>query len=61
MNQLVHILADRSPASVAAAGGRASYRCFELFTGQIRNPHTRRAYARAVQEAGVLGRELLCT
>ena len=31
----------------AAAGARASYRFFEFFTAQIRNPHTRRAYARA--------------
>jgi hypothetical protein len=27
-----------------------SYRFFEFFTAQIRNPNTRRAYARAVQE-----------
>jgi len=25
----------------------ASYRFFEFFTANIRNPHTRRAYARA--------------
>ena len=29
---------------------RASYRFLEFFTAQIRNPHTRRAYARAVTE-----------
>ncbi len=38
---------------VAAVGARASYRFLEFFTAQIaqiRNPHTRRAYARAVTE-----------
>jgi integrase family protein with SAM-like domain len=40
----------RAPALVAAAGGRASYRLFEFFTAQIRNPNTRRAYARAAVE-----------
>ena len=29
---------------------RASYRFFEFFTAQIRNPNTRRAYARAAVE-----------
>src|ERR1700731_913803 len=43
-------LADRAPALVAAAGERASYRFFEFFTAQIRNPNTRRAYARAAVE-----------
>jgi site-specific recombinase XerD len=38
------------PALVAAAGDRASVRFLEFFAGQIRNPHTRRAYARAVGE-----------
>jgi hypothetical protein len=50
MNQLVPILASHAPALVAAAGARASYRFFEFFTANIRNPHTRRAYARAVQQ-----------
>lgn len=50
MTQLVPILAERAPALVAAAGERASYRFFEFFTAQIRNPHTRRAYARAAVE-----------
>jgi|HubBroStandDraft_6_1064221.scaffolds.fasta_scaffold704365_2 hypothetical protein len=36
-------LADRTPALVAAAGARASYRFLEFFTAQIRNPNTRRA------------------
>ena len=36
------------PALVTAAGGRAAYRFLEFFTARIRNPHTRRAYVRAV-------------
>ena len=39
-----------APALVAASGERASYRFFEFFTAQIRNPNTRRAYARAAVE-----------
>ena len=50
MNQLVPIIADRAPALIAAVGERASYRFFEFFTANIRNPHTRRAYARAAVE-----------
>jgi site-specific recombinase XerD len=50
MNELAPLLADRAPAVVAAMGERASYRFFEFFTAQIRNPHTRRAYARAAHE-----------
>jgi hypothetical protein len=49
MNQLVPIT-GRAPALVAAAGERASYRFFEFFTAQIRNPNTRRTYARTVVE-----------
>jgi site-specific recombinase XerC len=37
-------------ALVAAAGDRAGMRFLEFFAAQIRNPHTRRAYARAVGE-----------
>ena len=47
MNQLVPIAADRAPAIIADDGARASYRFFEFFTANIRNPHTRRAYALA--------------
>ena len=36
------------PAIVAAAGARAEMRFLEFFAASIRNPHTRRAYARAV-------------
>ena len=35
---------------IAAAGERASMRFLEFFTANIRNPHTRRAYARAADE-----------
>ena len=50
MNQLVVSTAQHAPALIAAAGERASHRFVEFFTAQIRNPHTRRAYARAVGE-----------
>ncbi|HEY8070602.1 MAG TPA: tyrosine-type recombinase/integrase [Methylocystis sp.] len=50
MNHLVLRVADRAPALIAAVGERASYRVFEFFTANIRNPHTRRAYARAAVE-----------
>jgi site-specific recombinase XerD len=42
--------ADRVPALIAAAGERASRRFLEFFAATIRNPHTRRAYGRAVAE-----------
>jgi site-specific recombinase XerC len=38
------------PALVAAAGKHAGIRFLEFLAAQIRNPHTRRAYARAVGE-----------
>src|SRR5271168_2297178 len=50
MNQLAPITASYAPAVVAASGPRASYRFLEFFTANIRNPHTRRAYARAAVE-----------
>jgi integrase/recombinase XerC len=50
MNQLVPISAPTLPALVAAAGERASMRFLEFFAANIRNPHTRRAYARAAEE-----------
>jgi site-specific recombinase XerD len=49
MNQRI-LSDDRVPALIACSGERASYRFFEFFTAPIRNPHTRRAYARAAQE-----------
>ena len=38
------------PALVTAAGNRAELRFLEFFAAAIRNPHTRRAYARAVAD-----------
>src|SRR5215212_1578475 len=40
----------RLPALVQASGERAAYRFLEFFTAQIRNPHTCRAYGRAVTD-----------
>jgi len=50
MNQLVPVTGSRLPALVANTGDRAGIRFLEFFAAQIRNPHTRRAYARAVAE-----------
>jgi site-specific recombinase XerD len=50
VNQLVRVDASQLPALVTAAGDRAEIRFLEFFAGQIRNPHTRRAYSRAVAE-----------
>jgi len=38
------------PALIAAAGDRASIRFLEFLASTIRNPHTRRAYGRAVAD-----------
>jgi site-specific recombinase XerD len=38
------------PALVADAGDRAAHRFLEFFAANIRNPHTRRAYGRAVAD-----------
>jgi site-specific recombinase XerD len=38
------------PAVVAAAGDQARVRFLEFFAAPIRNPHTRRAYSRAIGE-----------
>ena len=35
------------PAIIAKLGDHAAWRYVEFFTANIRNPHTRRAYARA--------------
>lgn len=51
MNQLVPINeAPQLPAIVQAAGARAGLRFLEFFAARIRNPHTRRAYSRAVAD-----------
>jgi site-specific recombinase XerD len=47
------IAGDRTqlvPTLVAASGERASLRFMEFFAARIRNPHTRRAYGRAVAD-----------
>jgi hypothetical protein len=41
---------DQVPALIIVAGERASMRFLEFFAANIRNPHTRRAYARAADE-----------
>jgi len=38
------------PALIAGSGGSASLRFLEFFAAQIRNPHTRRTYGRAVTD-----------
>src|SRR5271154_3245143 len=50
MTQLVPISSLTRPALVGAAGERAPMRLLELFAANIRNPHTRRAEARAAEE-----------
>lgn len=50
MNQLVTPMAPHVPALIHAAGGHAQTRFWEFFVKQIRNPHTRRAYARDADE-----------
>jgi site-specific recombinase XerD len=42
--------ADIVPALIASSGAKASTRFLEFFAANIRNPHTRRAYGRAVAE-----------
>jgi hypothetical protein len=50
MNQLASLAAGPAPpVLVAAAGERAGLRFLEFFAA-IRNPHTRRAYARAAAD-----------
>jgi site-specific recombinase XerD len=46
----VSLVAHTSPTLIAAAGERAQLRFLEFFTANIRNPHTRRAYAQATRE-----------
>jgi site-specific recombinase XerD len=48
--KLPALAASGAPALIPVVGERASYRFFEFFTANIRNPHTRRAYARAAVE-----------
>jgi site-specific recombinase XerD len=48
--QLAAIDTSTLPQLVTAAGDRASLRFLEFLAANIRNPHTRRAYSRAVGE-----------
>jgi len=48
MNQLVERAGSSVPVLITGAGNHAAYRFLEFFAGTIRNPHTRRAYGRAV-------------
>jgi site-specific recombinase XerD len=51
MSQITHLgTLPTMPVLVVASGTRASVRFLEFFAAQIRNAHTRRAYARAVGE-----------
>jgi site-specific recombinase XerD len=45
---ITHDRTHTVPALIAVAGDRASLRFLEFFAANIRNPHTRRAYSRAV-------------
>ena len=44
------VASSQAPVLVAAAGEHAQTRFWEFFVSNIRNPHTRRAYGRALQE-----------
>ncbi len=49
MNQISPLFpVSRLPAVIANAGDKAGRRFLEFFATNIRNPHTRRAYGRAV-------------
>ena len=50
MNSLAPLRSLTLPAIITAAGERASMRFLEFFAANIRNQHTRRAYARAAEE-----------
>jgi len=49
MNQLAIVAPTHLPALITASGDRANWRVMEFFTAAIRNPNTRRAYARDVR------------
>ena len=51
MNEIILLGAQRAvPALITAAGDQAARRFMEFFAANIRNPHTRRAYGRAVAD-----------
>jgi len=50
MTEIAALAPTIMPALVAASGERAGIRFLEFFAAAIRNPHTRRAYGRAVAD-----------
>jgi hypothetical protein len=50
VNELVPLRSSALSELVAAAGERAGGRFLEFFAANIRNAHTRRAYARAAEK-----------
>jgi site-specific recombinase XerC len=50
MNIITRSTSISTPTIIAVAGERASIRFLDFFAANIRNPHTRRAYARAAEE-----------
>ena len=50
MNDLVRLGPSALPEIVTVCGERAGIRFLEFFASTLRNPHTRRAYARAVAD-----------
>ena len=50
MNGMLAVLGHDLPALISGAGDRATVRFIEFFAANIRNPHTRRAYSRAVAD-----------
>lgn len=52
MSNFSAVIIDQAPAPglVIASGSQAQLRFFDFFTANIRNPHTRRAYGRAVAD-----------
>lgn len=47
MNQTAVVVCAATPESLVVSGEKAARRYYEFFTANIRNPNTRRAYARA--------------
>lgn len=50
MNHLPTLTSFALPTLISAAGDQAGIRFLEFFAATIRNPHTRRAYSRAVSD-----------
>jgi hypothetical protein len=50
MNDLVPLCSSAVPELVVAGGERARMRFLEFFAANIRDPHTRRAYARGISD-----------